>query len=270
MGTFDREDFGDATKSVRPPLSFAPLPAPRLPALLTPLRREILRLAWPAAIQNLLQTGLFVVDTKMVGLLPGPGPLAACGIVGPLIWSITVIFTVFTVGTTALVARAKGEGDEGKARSAVASALALAGMLGLPVAVAGIAAARPIVEVFAGEKVPAEVRAMAVGYLRFTIAAFPFDFLALAAMASLRGAGDTKTPMHATLGANLFNVLGNWLLIYGNAGFPRLGVPGAGLATATAGVLEAGYLLLALERGWGGRLRLPFRELRRASVATVK
>ncbi len=206
----------------------------------------------------------------MIGLLPGAGPLAACGIVGPLLWSITVIFTAFTVGTTALVARAKGERDEGKARSAVASALVLASLLGLPVAAGGIAAARPIVELFAGGNVPAEVREMAVGYLRFTIAAFPFDFLALAAMAALRGAGDTKTPMLATLGANLFNVLGNYLLIYGNAGFPRLGVPGAGLATALAGVLEAGFLLLALDRGWGGRLRLRARDLREASGPTLR
>jgi putative MATE family efflux protein len=212
---------------------------------------------------------MFVADTKMVGLLPGPGPLAACGIVGPLLWSITVIFTVFAVGTTALVARAKGEGDEGKVRAALATSFGLAGLLGLPVAAAGILGARPIVHAFAGGTVSADVLEMAVGYLRFTIGAFPFDFLAIAAMAALRGAGDTRTPMLATLGANLFNVVGNYFLIYGHAGFPRLGVPGAGLATGLAGVLEAGFLLLALARGSGGRLRFAPGDLRAASRATL-
>lgn len=53
------------------------------------------------------------------------------------------------------------------------------------------------------------------------------------------GMKGTRMPMWIILGANLFNVVGNYLLIYGNYGLPELGLFGAGLATLMARVLSA-------------------------------
>ncbi|MDE6612908.1 MAG: MATE family efflux transporter [Muribaculaceae bacterium] len=50
---------------------------------------------------------------------------------------------------------------------------------------------------------------------------------------------NTGLPTWIVLGANAVNVLGNYLLIYGNFGFPELGLTGAGLSTFTARVLCA-------------------------------
>lgn len=46
------------------------------------------------------------------------------------------------------------------------------------------------------------------------------------------GMTDTRTPMWIILGAIALNIAGNWLLIFGHWGFPRLGLTGAGIATA--------------------------------------
>lgn len=48
------------------------------------------------------------------------------------------------------------------------------------------------------------------------------------------GLTDTRTPMWFILGAIGLNIIGNWLLIFGNLGCPRLGLTGAGIATAVA------------------------------------
>ena len=48
------------------------------------------------------------------------------------------------------------------------------------------------------------------------------------------GLTDTRSPMWFILGSIALNILGNWLLIFGNLGFPRLGLTGAGIATAIA------------------------------------
>lgn len=45
------------------------------------------------------------------------------------------------------------------------------------------------------------------------------------------GMTDTRTPMWCILGAIATNIIGNWLLIFGNLGCPRLGLTGAGIAT---------------------------------------
>ena len=55
---------------------------------------------------------------------------------------------------------------------------------------------------------------------------------------SLRDLGKVKTPLIVTVIATLTNTLFNWLLIYGNLGFPALGVRGAAIATVIARSLE--------------------------------
>lgn len=59
------------------------------------------------------------------------------------------------------------------------------------------------------------------------------------------GCTDTATPMWLIIGSNALNIFGNWLLIGGELGFPRLGLLGAGVATLTARVAAmAGILLI--------------------------
>lgn len=48
------------------------------------------------------------------------------------------------------------------------------------------------------------------------------------------GVNNSRTPMWILLCANALNVGGNYLLIYGNFGFPELGLTGAGISTLTA------------------------------------
>lgn len=51
------------------------------------------------------------------------------------------------------------------------------------------------------------------------------------------GTTDTFTPMCIMLGANVLNIIGNYLLIYGHAGFPEMGLTGAGISTLLSRVL---------------------------------
>ena len=51
------------------------------------------------------------------------------------------------------------------------------------------------------------------------------------------GTTDTLTPMWIMLGSNVVNIVGNYLLIFGNFGFPEMGLTGAGISTLTSRVL---------------------------------
>lgn len=55
---------------------------------------------------------------------------------------------------------------------------------------------------------------------------------------SLRDMGQVKIPLAVTIAATATNTLFNWLLIYGNLGFPRMEVQGAATATVIARTLE--------------------------------
>lgn len=52
------------------------------------------------------------------------------------------------------------------------------------------------------------------------------------------GIRNTSMPMWIMLGANAFNILGNYLLIYGHWGLPELGLTGAGISTLTARIIS--------------------------------
>lgn len=58
------------------------------------------------------------------------------------------------------------------------------------------------------------------------------------------GTTDTLTPMFIMLGANVLNIFGNYLLIYGNWGCPELGLTGAGISTLTSRILTFGVFCL--------------------------
>jgi len=72
--------------------------------------------------------------------------------------------------------------------------------------------------------------------------------VSIAIASSLRDLGQVNTPLVVTVIATLTNTAFNWLLIYGNLGFPRLGVRGAALATVIARVVELLLFILVYLR----------------------
>ncbi len=233
------------------------------------LRLEILRLAWPVVIQNLFRTFMIVVDTAMVGRL-GTTALAAMAVIGPLGYTMIGLLMPLGVGTIATVARAHGAGDaEKREREAATSILfALAG--GALLVVPAVMILPSLADLF---QVPGDPAAShhARRYLFFFAMAIPGLLLENAASAILRGSGDTRTPMLFAVGANFLNVLGNYALIFGNLGAPRLEVAGSGLSTAICYTLQ-GVLVTVVLFLPGRRRRLTiasFGKVTRDSVARL-
>lgn len=70
-------------------------------------------------------------------------------------------------------------------------------------------------------------------YLLFLAGLIPVSVFNVFAQWSY-GIRNTLMPMWIVLGANVLNVAGNYVLIYGKLGFPELGLAGAGVATLAA------------------------------------
>ena len=228
------------------------------------LTREILRLSVPALLQSLLQTTQFVIDTKMVAEYGGddPAPLAAMAVVGPLCWSLTVIFTITSVGATAVISRRIGEGRQDQATVALCTSLTLATIGGFVVLALGWPLREPVIQFFG--QVFSETATMAVfeaaeAYLFWFILLFPLRALLVTLESSLRGAGESLLPFWGGVISNIANVGGNAILIFGLLGAPAMGVEGAGLATALAPVAELIFLIAVLTWVRQPRLAWSFR-----------
>ncbi len=88
----------------------------------------------------------------------------------------------------------------------------------------------------------------AESYLRIAVwGLIPFVFTQIYA-GLLRETGETVHPMIASVIAIFVNLVLNYCLIYGAFFFPEMGVAGAALATVTARVLEAGYMIIYTHR----------------------
>src|SRR4029078_13660546 len=84
---------------------------PRAVRLRSPHDREILRLALPALGALAAEPVYVLVDTAIVGHLGRP-QIAALGLAGTVLSGAFTIFNFLTYGTTAIVARAAGAGQQ--------------------------------------------------------------------------------------------------------------------------------------------------------------
>lgn len=192
------------------------------------LYKDVVRIAWPSFVELILTQLASMVDLMMVGSL-GAWALTAVGLTTQPKFLLMTMFTAMNVGATAMVARYRGSGERDKANMVMRQAILLTFVLSAVASVLGYIFAEPLV-VFMGAQ-EQEVLDGAVVYLRIQMIGFVFMALTSTVTAVLRGVGDSRTAMIYNMTANVVNVILNYLLIYGNWGFPQMGITGASLAT---------------------------------------
>lgn len=208
-------------------------------------RHDVLQLAWPAVVEQLLVQVFSMVDMIMVGTV-GPAAIAAIGLTNQPIFLAMAAFMALNVGTTALVARFIGAGEISEANTAARQSLIIITLLGIVATAVLYFAAEPIVLFMGAEP---DAVGYAVDYLRTISFGFIPQTIGMCVTAMLRGAGDTRTPMRYNLISNGINVIGNFILINGHFGFPRLEVYGAGLATSFGRLIGMFMALHAISNG---------------------
>ena len=211
-----------------------------------PIRAEMRRLAalaLPVAATQVSTMMLGVVDTLMVGRA-SVSALAAAAIGNVWVFGTLQLVTGILFGLDPIVAQAHGAGDGSRAGLALQHGLALALYLSLP-----LAALWTVGDVFL--RLTGQDPLLARDAQRFIavqIPSIPF-FLGFSALRQyLQGREIVRPAMWVILLANGVNAGLDWILIFGHAGFPALGLVGAGIATAATRVL-CFAALAALVRG---------------------
>ena len=208
-------------------------------------QRRVLSLATPIIGENLLQTLVGAVDTFMVAHL-GAAAVAGVGTSIEFVFFIISILSAIDVGATVLVSQAIGAADQQRANLLARQAIVWGLLLAIPVSVLLYLAAPAIIGLFGTEPDVAEA---AITYLEIVAATSVALFLSFVCGAVLRGAGDSRTPLAAAVLANIVNIIVAYTLIFGNFGFPALGVAGSAIGAAAGRGVGAAYMLLAMARG---------------------
>ena len=157
-------------------------------------------------------------------------------------------------GASVLVSRRMGEGCPEDANRCMRQFVLLCVVVSALVYGGGFCLARPFMR-FSGAD--ADTLRDSVVYFRILMAGQLLQSVSLTVNACLRAAGKTRVSMTTNLAANLMNVVCNYLLIFGNLGFPRWEVAGAAAATALGSLSALLISLWSVRRGAGGVLFLP-------------
>ncbi|GAB1454888.1 MAG: MATE family efflux transporter [Spirochaetia bacterium] len=209
---------------------------------LPPLYKSVLSIAAPSVAELVLTSLTQLVDTIMVGHL-GAYAISAVGLTSQPKFIMLAVFIALNVGSTALIARFKGQGDRKAAELVSAQTIMLAILVSVLLTIPGVLFARPMV-IFMGAQ--ADTVVAATHYFTILMIGFVPTVLPIAISALLRGVGDARTSMRYNVTANLVNVVLNYLLIYGKFGFPALGVEGAAIATVLGNCAACAMAIVAI------------------------
>jgi putative MATE family efflux protein len=188
--------------------------------------REIVRLAIPALGALAAEPLYILADTAIVGHLGRP-QIAALGLAGIVLSGAFTVFNFLTYGTTAVVARASGAGEEERAARLAAQALWLALGFGLALLVAAEAVGAPLLRVLGGH---GRSGAFALTYFRIAAVGLPAALVALAGQGYLRGVSNLRRPLVIVVAANVVNLVLELVFVYGF----RWGISGSAAGTAIA------------------------------------
>ena len=191
---------------------------------------RVIRLAYPIVLASLSYTLLSVVDTVFLGRI-GATPLAASGVAGVLFFAIVFPLSGPAIGVQTLVARRFGEGNLRDCGTVAGNGLLMALALGVPLVLASPWLVKLLSPVLSNDP---EVVSQGAVYLRYRFLGAAFFFVNWTLQGFYSGIGETRHQMVASLLVTATNIVFDYLLIFGAAGFPKLGIQGAAIASTIA------------------------------------
>ena len=185
-----------------------------------------LNLAYPIIVGQLGFIMMGVVDSLMVGQI-GAAPLAAAALGNSFTILIHIIGYGVSMAVTPLVAIAVGAKRFDECGIYFRQSLLVNTIFSIVLMITTIVCADLIIYF----EQPMEVQIQAISYMKILGFSIIPMMLFQTYKQFIEGLSVMVPAMIITLAANIINAFSNWVFIFGNVGFPALGLDGAGWAT---------------------------------------
>ncbi len=216
----------------------------------TDRKLTLFALTWPIFIELGLRMLMGNADTLMLSRYSDDA-VAAVGVANQLVMVVLVMFGFVAMGTGIVISQYLGAGERQKASEVAVVALGANFLFGLLLSVVLVVFGRSFLTWMG---LPDELMAEALTFLRIVGGASVLQALMTAMSATVRSHGFARDAMYVTLGMNVLNVIGNYLLLFGPFGLPVLGVLGVSISTAVAQLVGAVVLFIILLKRMDGKL----------------
>lgn len=204
--------------------------------------KNLLILAVPIILQNLIGASLNLLDNLMIGSL-GENAIASTGIATQYYMLYYNTTNGIVMGAGIFVAQYWGKKDVKNIYKFMGISLLFSLITAILFVLGGIFFAKNIMGIFTEEKVVIE---LGKNYLAAIAPSYIFNSISLSFAMALRSVGYTKIPMYASLIGLAFNGILNYIFIFGKFGAPAFGVTGAAFGTTVARFMEMSFILYTI------------------------
>ena len=191
------------------------------------LRSQLFHLTNPIFFETLLLMLTGATDVFMLSRFSDDA-VAASGVVNQLVFLVCLVYMITTLGTSVLCAQYLGAKQHKNVSQVIGVSLLLNLVMGVVVSAGLYGFASPLLHVMGLKE---HLFAYALPYMGLVGGSSVFLAVIMTLAAILRSHNRAYYPMWVALLINIINVVGNYLLIFGHAGFARLGIVGAGIST---------------------------------------
>jgi MATE family multidrug resistance protein len=196
----------------------------------------MLGLAAPLALAELGWMGMGIVDTIMVGRVHDSAvDIGAVSLGSVLFYAVAISGSGLLLGLDTLVSHSYGAGDVEDCHHSLVHGIYISLVL-TPLLMGLIWLCIPLLR---SSGIQPDVLLEAIPYLKaITWSTLPL-LLYFAFRRYLQGMNLVRPVTFALVSANLVNLVGNWMLVYGHLGAPAMGVVGSGWATCISRIYMA-------------------------------
>jgi len=226
--------------------------------------KNLIKLALPLMIQNLINQCMLLLDTFMVGFL-GENELAALMLAGTPFFLLTVLTFGLQSGSSVLISQYWGKKDEKTINRVLGIAFGVALAVALPVTGSVSIFPHEIMSVLSSN---GELVDIAARYAQIVTFSFLLNIMSMVYIGAQRSMENPKLGMYVLITSVSLNTFFNWILIFGNLGAPAMGVEGAALATLLARIIE--FLLVTLHAAKFSRFRMRLSILLRPGIVILR
>ena len=196
--------------------------------------KKVFAIAIPMAMQNLINVGVSILDTVMLGQL-GEIAMSASSLAGQVGFTYMIMNLGLTAGAGVLTSQYWGRRDTASIRKVLSMTYKISMIFAAVFTLASLLFPVQIMTIFTNDS---QVISSGAVYVRIMAFSFFISGFTMTSFNILRTVGTVKIAMY-TYGVSFFvNVFFNYALIFGHFGMPALGIAGAALATLIARFAE--------------------------------
>ena len=198
--------------------------------------RQLLLLALPIAVQNLITQAVGVADSIMLGFADKSGTLlSASSLANQPFFILSLVCFGLSSGSAVLCSQYWGKGDRESIRTVISMILKVALAISALFSLFVLVFPENVMRLFSSNALICEMGAEYLRIVGFAYLIFGFGYTLLC---SIRSVELVRVSVVVNASSFFINVFLNWVLIFGKLGAPALGIRGAAIATLVARITE--------------------------------